>query len=1561
MTRFLLLLTVLTALAFAQAAAVYAQDSADSEKSALTRFVESKLSAENRQIRLDKIEGALSSDATIGEITIADRDGVWLRIVNAHIVWTRSALLFGRLEIDSLGADKIEVLRKPLPAKGAPAPSTGGFSLPKLPVSVTLEKLNVPEVDFGQTVFGLKSRISVSGGLKLSDGVLDTKLAIKRLDGPGGTLQLAAGYADDTKKLDLDLKLDEPKNGILANLLNIYGHPAVSLAVKGSGPVGDLALAMTLDADGKRALTGNLKLHRTAEGLDVATDLNGPVANLIAPAFRQFFGDKTELAAKAVVRDGGGVDLDSLRLDSGALSLTASAATTEDNFLRTLKLDANIANADGSGVLLPVPGQKTMVKSAHLQIDYGDTGSDHWGGRFEISRLGTSTLGADSVKLDFGGSVKGIQTPKARSLTYKVDGAMTGISTSNPDVRTALGDRIGFSANGDWSTGKPVTIGNASIEANRLALTVAGAVSDYLFDGRVGIKAASLAPFAALANRPLAGSVDLAAKGKIAPLSGGFDLTFDGSGKDLQTGSAHVDPLLKDEVRITGRLARTKTGFEATDFFVGNDQASFKANGAYAPEKSDFHLDARLADLALVTDRASGEITLSGRVKGTQQAMTLAFDGAVPSGTLAGRPLKQAKVAFSGNLVGIDPTKGQPYGNGVSGRLQAEASLSGQDVTLDTTILATPEEQKLSSLDFQAGGTRLSGNVDRNSAGLVDGTIALRSSDLSTVAALATVEAKGSADVTLQFSRADGQQHLKADGTLNGLSVPSATVASADVKATIDDLFGVPKVDGSLSATGISAAGVDVATLSAHATRKGPATAFDAKASLANGTDISTAGSLAETGGGYQVGLDRFDLAKGKTTAHLLQPARIGVAGSEISILKPLRMDVAGGRIEASGVAGNTFDLNLSIDKLPLSIANAVKPDLAAGGTVSGTAKVSGSRKKPVVDFKLAAAGITARPIASMGLPAFDLDASGRTSGDRVALDAKLSAGNGIAATAKGTVPTGSGPIDLTVDIARFPLATLDRLAKGQAPRGTLTGSAKVTGTLKDPAVDFKASGSSISAAPLARFGVAPLGIEAAGSFKAKTVTVQSLTVRNGQGISVSGSGRVPLSGGGLDVRARGTAPLSLADRALADRGTRVDGNAAFDLRVSGSLAKPVIGGSFSTRNMRVVDPQTNLRFNGIAISANIADNRVSIAEFRAPLATGGTITAGGSVSLDAALGMPADLTVNLNKARYSDGDFITATASGRLTVTGKLLSDPLIGGRIDVERADIGIPDNLGGSAALPNLRHVHAPAGVEATLKRARVNKGPAVPSSRPVVVHLDLVVSAPRRLFIRGRGLDAEMGGRIRLTGPVTAVRAVGGFDLIRGRLEILGKRLDFDSGTISLTGSLDPLINLVATSNAGDATVSVTVSGRASDPKIDFSSQPALPQDEVLAQLIFGRSLSDLSGFQIAQLAAAVAELSGGANTSLLGNLRKATGLDDLDVTTDTNGNASVRAGRYIRDNVYLGVEAGAKGNEKVDLNIGITKNLKAKASAGTGGEFERRALLRKGLLRHPPALAAGTAG
>ena len=68
--------------------------------------------------------------------------------------------------------------------------------------------------------------------------------------------------------------------------------------------------------------------------------------------------------------------------------------------------------------------------------------------------------------------------------------------------------------------------------------------------------------------------------------------------------------------------------------------------------------------------------------------------------------------------------------------------------------------------------------------------------------------------------------------------------------------------------------------------------------------------------------------------------------------------------------------------------------------------------------------------------------------------------------------------------------------------------------------------------------------------------------------------------------------------------------------------------------------------------------------------------------------------------------------------------------------------------------------------------------------------------------------------------------------------------------------------------------------------------------------------------------AAASLAGGGGSSLLDDLRRSTGLDNLDVTTDSTGQTAVTAGRYITDKVYLGVQAGAAGNNRVTVNLDL---------------------------------------
>jgi translocation and assembly module TamB len=192
-------------------------------------------------------------------------------------------------------------------------------------------------------------------------------------------------------------------------------------------------------------------------------------------------------------------------------------------------------------------------------------------------------------------------------------------------------------------------------------------------------------------------------------------------------------------------------------------------------------------------------------------------------------------------------------------------------------------------------------------------------------------------------------------------------------------------------------------------------------------------------------------------------------------------------------------------------------------------------------------------------------------------------------------------------------------------------------------------------------------------------------------------------------------------------------------------------------------------------------------------------------------------------------------------------------------------------------------------------------------------------------------------LRVTGATTDLVPVGQFDLRRGRLSVLGQRIDFDEGSLQLVGNLDPQVFLVARTVSDDVTAIVTVSGRISDLQIDFSAEPPLPQDEVLARVIFNRSADQLSPFQIAQLAAATAELAGAGGGGVLSRLRGATGLDDLDVVTQEDGATALRAGRYITDDIYLDVLAGSEGETKFSVNLDVSERITTRATVDTEGD------------------------
>ncbi|TPE51471.1 translocation/assembly module TamB domain-containing protein [Amaricoccus solimangrovi] len=1529
------LLALIALLSFCGLAALAQSEGDENDNGFLINMLQNQLSGPGRQIRVSGVSGLLSSQARIEEVTVSDDKGAWLTLHNVALDWTRSSLLLGRVNINRLAADEIDLARRPEipPTPVLEQTEAKPFQVPELPVRIRLQELAIARFSLGEPVAGVAAELSVNGSLNLAGGALDTTLAAKRLDPPGGTLDLRASFANDTRQLGLDLHLQEPQGGLVSTLLDIENQPPIDLRLTGDGPLDNVDIRLALDAAGERLAEGTLALRGSDEGLGFKADFKGAISPLVPAPYREFFAGETVLSANGLRRKEGGTRLDALSLQGAVLSLQGSFDTTADGFPRSVDLTGSLGDPKAAPVTLPVPGGATTLNSARLYLSYGQ--QTRWNGLVVLDRLAARGIEMEDVTLDMGGLAENIEDPAKRSVTLALQGLATGVTARDPAVAQAIGDRFDLFADAAMPAGGPVEVRQLQLSGTGLSIFSSGTLRDWVYDGRNSVRVDDLAPLGALAGRDLGGAVDLDANGSVSPLSGGFDLTLAGTATDVTIGDPRVDALMAGETTLEGRAVRDQNGIRTEGLRIGNAQFSVASDGRVSSSSTDFTFDARVADLGLVDPRLGGELTASGTAKGTGGEIGVDFDARVPEGKLMDRPLTGADLGFTGTLAGF----GGP-GMTVRGDIRGGGEFDGQSLALAGNIDTTGGQQEISGLRVAVGPNTVAGDLTRARDGLLTGKLAVRAPDIAPIAALALTEGSGSIEADLAFAPENGKQGVDVSANGRDIVVAGNAIESLELDAAISDALGVPLVNGTLAARSIRAGGLEIASVDAKAEQAGEnRMTFSADSRLAIGTLIDTTGAVEQLEPGIAVTLDTLRLRQDPRIATLTAPATITVKDGATT-LTPLKLDFGTGSLSAQGTIADTFDLDVVLDALPLDIANAIAPALGAAGEITGTARVTGARAAPDVDFDVAASGLGVAATRNAGVPPLALTATGATENGRLGLDAAASAPNGLDLRVTGGVPMAQGgAMDLDVTLASLPLAMVDGLAGNQGLRGDVTGGAKVTGTFADPRASFELNGDGLSIDTLAAGGTGPLTLRARGDFADQTVTIAEARLGGGDGVDFNASGRIPLAGSGLDVSGSGALPLSLANAFLAGRDAQAAGLARLDFRATGALTAPVLSGSVRLSGGTFVDPQTNVRLNDIALDAALAGDTVEIRDLSANAAAGGGLAASGTIGLGA--GLPADLDLRINNLRYTDGAMVATRLSGNLSATGPLLGDGLISGQVNLGDTEISIAEGLGAgaSANLEQVIHHLPPPRVSETLGRAGLGvedlaAAEEASSGGGSPLRLDVLVRAPR-IFVRGRGLDVELGGETRIRGTVSDVQPVGQFDLRRGRLSILNQRLDFDEGSLTLVGNLDPQIHFVASTESEDVTAYITVEGSATAPEIKFTSDPELPQDEVLARILFNRASDSLSPFQLAQLAAAAAELAGGGG-GLMDQVRSSAGLADLDIVTQDNGSLALRAGRYVSDSVYVDVQTGADGVSQAEVQIELTPRVDARGSVGSDG-------------------------
>jgi len=1377
--------------------------------------VERAASSGGLTVSIDRMTGWPPFWVGADKITLSDGGGRFAEIDDLSVEVGIWRLLSGTVAIDAASAAKIAVDRTPVLAQGGQ--SGGGALLP-----FVAERFSIAELVLGEALAGRRAVLTVAGSASSgADGSLHLDLNAERIDGPEGTLAAKLDRANGAAPFAADINVSEAADGILVGLIGRPAGPAYRLAAEAE-PQGDaihgsvtLASAQSVQFNGRFALTPD----GDAKRLQVTA--SGDVAELVPPEYANLLAGPIDIGLDADWTTADDSMLPEIAIRQGRLStaaIDASASGTLSRQVADLSLQVDIADPAGEAIALPMLPAPSELESVSLRGTVapsdGVVRADLVGNVAGLTLAGVSVPGTGlslAVETVPGGSVFEGKLPFALRLEADAVRLASGEIAATDEAPLLV------VADGTIDTASATAETDATISAGGGQVLFNGNLAADTITGSARATYADVQAIGGLIGRDMSGGVNATVEGSFFA-SNGIDLKIVADLTDFDPGQDTVARLLQGTSRVTAELATDSAGaltVSNLDLAGGSLQAS--GDATIGAETITASLEGSVADLSALAANTSGSASFTANLSGALARPEVDASIRIGEGELLGRSIRD----------GVVRLEGRPSEQGWTASATLGGSFADKPLSGDVEVVASTVESSMSfpAIDLTIDDNRVHGSLERTGDGLFSGTLDVEAPNLSTLAALALIEASGSAEARVSLTPTNDRQTVAIDFSGSNVAYLSIAARSLEGKARVDDAFGTPRVDGSARASNATVGSLSLDSVTAEASSDGSTTSFQLAAKGPD-TDLRGSGSLTSDAG---VNVLRIDTVSGSAyTVPVALESPVTVRFDDTtSGLPTMRIAIGGGSIVVNGSISPQLDLTVVAERLPASVANGFSPALGASGTVNARATVTGSTASPTIAWRADWADMQTAAMQRIRLPPLQVSATGRATTTETTMD------------------------------------------------GMLTGV----------------------------------------------------------GLSLGFKGSIPFSGNGLSVTATGTAPLALLALETT-REVRLAGNARIDLRITGSVQALQYAGGATLVDATIIDGETGFGVTGAAGRIAFDGKRASTERISGRISQGGTVNVSGSVDI-ASGQLPANLRIAIADGRYNDGEVVNARFNANLAVNGPLLGGATLSGTVALGRTEIQLPDRISASAAAIEVTHVNAPPGfVPPLAAEARRTEGPSPTGD----LRLDIELTNSGGIFVRGFGVDAEFGGSLRITNTISDPQAVGAFTLRRGRIEVIGRRFELTSGTLTFAGDLTPVVDFTATTRTSDAAVSVNLVGPADDPTITFTSTPELPQEEILSRLLFDRNVSNLSVVQVAQLLDAAAQFSGGSRgQGFFAGIRNALGVDDLDIRQNASGGTTVGIGKRINENVSVGVEAGTSSDDdRVRIDLDLTPNLKATGSAGAGG-------------------------
>lgn len=514
--------------------------------------------------------------------------------------------------------------------------------------------------------------------------------------------------------------------------------------------------------------------------------------------------------------------------------------------------------------------------------------------------------------------------------------------------------------------------------------------------------------------------------------------------------------------------------------------------------------------------------------------------------------------------------------------------------------------------------------------------------------------------------------------------------------------------------------------------------------------------------------------------------------------------------------------------------------------------------------------------------------------------------------------------------IAALEGVSLDHGATTRLPLAGGVASAELTfgGALQDPwwMLDARATGLHVSAVQDLEIEPATLALRAVATNR--RVRVQA-SLEGWTDVPLALKAEAPLVATGLlprlayDLPGRGELAGEFRLERLREitdlRGATATGTVRGEIAWDGPLAQPDVRGQVALHGgaLELAESATVLRDIDLVLEGD--RERLVIREATATDGAGGRLSLEGHLLFRPDLGFPLETVLTLKRAELWRPGGSRVRLDGRVSVTGSV-QDIVVTGMVRAVDTEFRLARQPARVATL-------AVEGLDVP-SRAASRRAPSRWRER---VRLDLRL-AGREVVVAGRGLESQWRADVQMRGTAAAPRLSGGIAVERGYFLFMGRRFALDQGGLTLDGRWppDPELSLQASSRTADLTARLSANGPLRAPRLELTSDPPYPVDEIVSRLLFGKSADAITALQAVRLAHGLNVLRGkGSTMDVLDRGQSLLRVDQIELQQNEQSSelSSISVGKYIGRSVYVQGQKGLGAAEDVlSVEVELTPSL-----------------------------------